>query len=221
MKQSFVAPEFGLDAFNCPFCNAFAHQQWRYLYYTYWDGIKKRGEENPKIKILTSTCLKCKNEAIWISKIMMYPDHSGIEHPNEDLDDAIKEDYLEAASILQKSPRGAAALLRLAVQKLCKQLGESGKNINNDIASLVKKGLPEEVQQSLDVVRVIGNEAVHPGELDLKDDIKTAKDLFDLVNFIADEMITRRKKRDELFNKLPQEKKDAIKERDAVARNQE
>ncbi len=219
MKQSFVAPEFGLDAFNCPFCNAFAHQQWRNLYYTYWNEIKKWEEENPKI--LTSTCLKCKNEAIWISKIMMYPDHSGIEHPNEDLDDAIKEDYLEAASILQKSPRGAAALLRLAVQKLCKQLGESGKNINNDIASLVKKGLPEEVQQSLDVVRVIGNEAVHPGELDLKDDIKTAKDLFDLVNFIADEMITRRKKRDELFNKLPQEKKDAIKERDAVARNQE
>ena len=65
------------------------------------------------------------------------------------------------------------------------------------------------------------NDKTNSIKLDLKDDIKTAKDLFDLVNFIADEMITRRKKRDELFNKLPQEKKDAIKERDAVARNQE
>jgi hypothetical protein len=219
VKQSFVAPEFKLEAFNCPVCNAYAHQLWRNLYYNCTNGAQRWEEKNPKIR--TSTCLKCKNEAIWISEIMMYPDHSGIEPPNEDLDDAIKDDYLEAASILQKSPRGAAALLRLAVQKLCKQLGESGKKISDDIASLVKKGLPEEVQQSLDVIRVIGNEAVHPGELDLKDDIETARQLFDLVNFIAEEMITRRTKRDELFNKLPQDKKDAIKKRYAPPKNQE
>ena len=40
----------------------------------------------------------------------------------------------------------------------CGHLGESGKNINDDIAALVKKGLNLMIQQSLDVVRVIGNE---------------------------------------------------------------
>ena len=73
---------------------------------------------------------------------MVYPDFSGIELPNVDFNEDIKADYSEAASILQKSPRGSASLLRLAIQKLCKQLGESGKDINTDIGSLVKKGLP-------------------------------------------------------------------------------
>ena len=51
-------------------------------------------------------------------------------------------------------------------------MGEKGKDINTDIGNLVKKGLPIKVQESLDILRVIGNEAVHPGQLDLKDDIK-------------------------------------------------
>ena len=36
--------------------------------------------------------------------------------------------------------RGRDAHLRLAVQKLCKLLGEKGKDINQDIAKLIKKG---------------------------------------------------------------------------------
>jgi len=216
VKQSFVAPKFQLDAFNCPFCNAYAQQLWRRLCYS--GGIRAWQKENPNI--LTSTCLKCKREAIWTFESMIYPDHSGIEPPNEDLNRDIKDDYLEAASILQKSPRGAAALLRLALQKLCKQLGESGKSINSDIASLVKKGLPLKIQQCLDAIRVIGNEAVHPGKLDLKDDIETARQLFGLVNFIAYSMITKPKETEEIYNRIPQGTRDEIKKRDASPKNQ-
>ena len=75
-------------------------------------------------------------------------------------------------------------------QKLRIHLGEKGKTIDDDIASLVRKGLNPLVQQSLDIVRVIGNEAVHPGVIDLKDDRETAFRLFDLVNAITDAMIS-------------------------------
>ena len=122
----------------------------------------------------------------WYEGHLIYPDQGTGPPSNPDLPEDVRADYLEAQSIANKSPRGAAALLRLAIQKLCKQLGEPGENINADIASLVKKGLHVRVQQALDVVRVIGNNAVHPGQIDLKDDRETAAALFDLVNLVPD-----------------------------------
>ena len=38
--------------------------------------------------------------------------------------------------------------------------------------------------------------------------------LFDLVNVVADEMISRKKKVDRMFNKLPKSARDAIAKRD-------
>ncbi len=144
---------------------------------------------------------------------MIYPDFSGIESPNSDLDVEVQADYLEAASIIQKSPRGAAALLRLAIQKLVIQLGEK-EDLNAAIGNLVKKGLPVKVQQSLDALRVIGNEAVHPGTLDLKDDPETANSLFKLVNFIAEKMITEPKEIEAIYGKIPPSKQEQIEKRD-------
>ncbi len=134
--------------------------------------------------------------------------------PNNDLPESIKADYEEAREILNISPRGAAALLRLSIQKLCIHLGEKGKNINEDIGSLVKKGLSGKVQQALDVVRVIGNGAVHPGQIDLKDDIATAAKLFELVNIIAEIMITQPKEIDKLYAGLPDNQLLGIAQRD-------
>ena len=145
---------------------------------------------------------------------MLYPDSVGVESPNEDLDDSIVADYNEAVSILHKSPRGAAALLRLALQKLCKQLGEPGKDINADIGNLVSKGLSPTIQQALDALRVIGNEAVHPGELNLKDDLATATALFHLLNKIAETMITEPRQIQEIYDKIPTSKKKGIENRD-------
>jgi len=121
-----------------------------------------------------SRCYSCSKLALWHHQSLVYPAFRAGSSPNEDLDEDIRNDIDEARSILNLSARGAAALLRLAVQKLCKQLGESGKDINNDIQSLVTKGMDPHLQQAFDAVRVIGNEAVHPGELDLRDDRDTA-----------------------------------------------
>jgi hypothetical protein len=129
--------------------------------------------------------------------------------------DDVKADYEEARRIVGLSPRGACALLRLGVQKLCASLGEKGRNIDDDIASLVEKGLPVEVQQALDSLRVIGNEAVHPGEMDLRDDVATATSLFGLLNFVVQDRIAGPKERRRLFGLLPERKREAIANRDS------
>jgi len=145
---------------------------------------------------------------------MIYPSGGTAPLPNPDLPDDIKVDYEEARSIVSLSARGAAALLRLAIQKLCKCLGEKGENLNTDIAGLIKKGLPSKVQKALDIVRVIGNNAVHPGQIDLKDDSQAAGNLFELVNLIAEVMITQPKHVDELYEGLPEDQREAIVKRD-------
>ena len=129
-----------------------------------------------------SKCFDCKEVSVWVHERLVFPYERAGDLPNSDLPPEIAHDFEEARSILNDSPRGAAALLRLSVQKLCAFLGEEGKNIDSDIASLVGKGLNPLIQKSLDVVRVIGNEAVHPGVIDLRDDRDTALQLLKIVN---------------------------------------
>jgi len=133
--------------------------------------------------------------------------------PNPEMPENVRTLYLESAAVASKSPRGAAALLRLSIQILCKELGEKGININDDIKNLVTKGLPEIVQQSLDVVRVTGNHAVHPGQIDT-DDPEVVKNLFDLLNIIVEYMIALPKRVSGLYTNLPPDAIDSIKKRD-------
>jgi len=170
------------------------------------------------VNLHLSTCFSCGETAIWVHDRLLFPTPVQGPVPNDDLPADVLLDYEEAGRIVALSSRGAAALIRLAIQKLCLALGEKGKVLDDDIASLVKKGLPPLVQQALDSVRVIGNEAVHPGTLDLKDDLDTANRLFELVNIIAERMISNPKHVEEIYAKLPEEKKKAIDKRDGRGR---
>jgi hypothetical protein len=134
--------------------------------------------------------------------------------------DDIREDFEEARAVFSNSPRSSAALLRLAIQKICINLGLPGKNLNDDIGELVKQGLPVQVQQSLDIVRVVGNNQVHPGVLDVRDDAAMATRLFELVNIITEDRIARPKQIAALYAKLPEGARKQIEERDAKPKTQ-
>jgi hypothetical protein len=207
----YTPPSRDRNSFNCPHCNAYAQQSHRSITV---DAIPRAAGFPLKDFGLTH-CSHCRGFALWRNDTLLYPDVSTAPFPNLDLNQSIIEDYNEARSILNKSPRGAAALLRLCIQKLCKQLGEAGNNINTDIANLVKKGLSTTIQQALDSVRVIGNEAVHPGEMALKDDRDTALKLFSLINLIAQRMLTEPREVNELFTTLPASKLKSIQDRDS------
>lgn len=146
----------------------------------------------------------------------MVPSASSVEPKHNDLPQDCHADYEEARDIVSRSPRGAVALLRLCLQKLMPHLGQKGKNINEDIKALVANGLPPMVQQALDVCRVVGNNAVHPGELDIHDTPVIAHQLFRMINFIVADRISRPKEIEALYAQLPQGAIEAIEKRDAA-----
>lgn len=214
--KKYSEPEFKKEGFNCPFCEVYAHQIWRFHVLLY-NGDSKRASMFDQLSDgdwSTSQCSYCNEISFWHNGKLIYPKSSIAPLPNDDMPNDVKEDYLEARNIVNDSPRGACAILRLALQKLMPHLGELGKNLNDDIGNLVKKGVSTHVQKASDSLRVIGNNAVHPGELDLRDDIQTAISLFRLINYIVDNQITSKKEIDEIFEGLPENNLKAIEKRD-------
>ena len=207
--SKYVAPSFNAVGFHCPHCGVYAHQNWKQASF--------RGRETftavPNLWL--AFCAGCAKYSIWHRKKLVYPALSIAPLPVPEMPDDVEQDFLEARDIVNASPRAAAALLRLALQKLMIHLGEKGKDLNKDIGNLVKKGLSERVQKALDAVRVIGNNAVHPGKIDLKDDVKTANSLFRLINMIVTIMITQPKEVDEIYETLPDSSKEAILKRNS------
>jgi len=215
----YTPAKFELAAFKCPHCGTFAKQNWWYIikidqYFP--GGINHNIYSKDYVsQFKCAQCDSCNNHTIWLDDKMMYPTSGSAPLPNPDMPHDVKQDYEEARSIVTISPRGAAALLRLSIQKLCKHLGASGEHINSDIATLVANGLPIKLQQALDSVRVIGNNAVHPGQIDLTDDIDTANKLFVFINIICDNQISQPKQINEFYTeKIPDNLKDAIDKRD-------
>jgi Domain of unknown function (DUF4145) len=181
---------------------------------THTDSVYLRTE---LMNVVVSKCYSCKGLSIWRADELIYPlNHISIA-PNEGMPPDVKADFLEANEVLDKSPRGSAALLRLCIQKLMIHLGEKGEKINDDIASLVRKGLDPRIQKALDVVRVVGNSAVHPGQIDLRDDKTIATKLFGLVNVIVESQITQAKHIEQMYETVvPEMVKAQIEKRDAT-----
>lgn len=210
--MNYLKPTVLAISFTCPHCGVLSKQDW---WCRTWgdERIFNRKDMDHEIKV--GHCHACSKRTLWIDRTMYFPDNGNAPLPNPDMPENVAKLYSEATSIQNKSPRGAAALLRLAVQLLCKELGESGKNLNEDIASLVTRGLPPLVQESLDSMRVIGNNAVHPGQIDVDND-EIVNQLFLLLNVIVQYMISLPNQVRNIYNDLPQESLDGINKRDTI-----
>lgn len=168
--------------------------------------------------LTVSRCVACDKFTVWVGEQPAWPVAGrSAPLPSDDMPEDVRSDFEEAALIAQISPRSAAALLRLSIEKLCRHLGKSG-SIDKMIGDLVKDGLNSRVQKALDIVRVTGNEAVHPGTMDLKDNLSTVSSLFMLVNLIIERTLTENRHIDEAFESLPKEKLEGIERRNLKAR---
>ena len=118
MKGQYISPELNLKAFNCAHCHVYSHQDWFYLKAGESENGFGRQLEDKKFRV--SYCERCGGSTIWLGESIIFPHNSIVEPANPDLPEEIIADYNEAAMVLNLSPRSAAALLRLSIQKLCK-----------------------------------------------------------------------------------------------------
>jgi len=138
-----------------------------------------------------------------------------IPEPNEELNKDIKKNYNEAAAIFKLSPRASSALLRLCLEELLIQIEIPGKTLNERIGNLIGKGVDVYIRKACDLVRVHGNDAIHPREINMKDDTRIARRLFWLINKIANVEITEKKQIQKLFDEtISESKKKSILKRD-------
>ena len=119
----------------------------------------------------------------------------------------IREDYLEARDLVTLSPRSACVLLRLCVEKICNEKVPGREDLNKKIRKMVEQGLDSRIEKSMDSIRVIGGQAVHPLEMDLKDDTHVATTLFRIVNYISEWAYTREKVINSIYDGLPDSKR--------------
>jgi hypothetical protein len=219
-------------SFDCPHCGAFARQ---YSGKTYWwdgekpDTISTNAATNRTGEVVTNVnhmevvkkfdlykCEACKRFSIWIGSELVYPKSSQAPKPLDEMPNDVKRDFNEARLVVEDSPRSAAALLRLAIQRLLEHLDADGRSLHQQIGDLVEEGrISPRVQRALDSVRVVGNESVHPGVMDMDDDRETAIALFKLVNTIVDETLRRDRVIEDMYDSLPENKRKGIEDRDS------
>ncbi|MEV0716557.1 DUF4145 domain-containing protein [Asanoa sp. NPDC050611] len=217
--QSTETPALDKDRFRCPHCSIFAVQDRGLLL---WKKLFVNQSPREMQGWRAHYCTACQEPTIWLKAAddddsdMVYPLGSMGERASDDMPDEVRAVYEEARRVAALSRRSSAALLRLALQMLVDGLEPGAGSLNTKIGRLVERGLHPQTAQAMDVLRVVGNNAVHPGQIDLDDDPTLLPGLFRLTNVVIDQMISVPKHAESLFSALPQGARDQIAQRDGT-----
>lgn len=233
---------YGESSFVCPSCSVFAQQLWHQIlfksetalnqhgevevnqFYVIQEGIEKFFFEGEYIRednvVAFCRCQSCKQYSLWSDQKLVYPQKSLIPEPRKLMPDDVKKLYQEASDVFVHSPRASVALLRLALEVLLPHLGATKGTINNMISQLVseRKAIGK-IQEAMDTLRVIGNNAVHPGEIIFEDgddeyQNQTAIALFKILNYIVVETLESDAMINNLYSQLPEKVLKGIDNRD-------
>lgn len=151
-------------------------------------------------------CEVCQGTCIYDAKTgeKIHPKTTSIKKPNNDMPQNIKDLYIEASSVFELSPRSALAIIRLALDLLCIELGANNKDsLYNKVEWLYNENvINSEIKELAHGVRGLGNDAVHPRNIDDQIDKNDAELVFELLNIIVEEKITKVNRKNELVNKF-------------------
>ena len=150
--------------------------------------VYQKHSQSVKVKMANlhvSNCHSCNGFALWVRGRLVFP--WNVEKKLE----FVEEDFADAAAILNKSPREATALMRVCIQKLVPLLKQDGNYLNDYMSSLVRKGLEVEIQQAMEVLQVLRNEAGQPTKLETQEDKEMALRFFDSLKAVLERRIVK------------------------------
>ena len=151
---------------------------------------------------------------MWQDEKIISPNTSHQPPAHVEMPGHIKPIYEEAASISRASPRASCALMRYALEELVKSMGYKD-GLYNDIGRMYQEGLIDDnIKDSLDIVRLTGNDALHSNQIDM-DDQTNVDYMFELINEIVESLISSPKRRKSMLEKFGQNPLDSIKKRDS------
>jgi hypothetical protein len=177
------------------------------------------------LNLHVSRCYNCKGFTVWVRDRLVFPVRGdeppdvvevdfeevaedvqetaedvqhGDEHVQDNAEDfeEVSEDFEEAAAILNKYPRAAAALIRICIQNMMPLLKQTGKNLDENISSLLRKGLEVQIQQAMDVLQVIRRNPGQENHVDLRDETAIATRMFESLKEILERRMLKNPNQD-------------------------
>lgn len=164
-----------MSGFRCPFCGitmARNHSTMRCFYFNFDSGINGVFFENgPCLELNIYRCPDdlCGKESVFaIGKngyiegktVLIHPSSRAVQFP-EYIPKSIRQDYEEACSISNQSPKASATLARRCLQGMIRDFWGIKKNrLIDEIAGLQGK-IPASQWAAIDALRKIGNIGAH------------------------------------------------------------
>lgn len=230
------SPSLAKDTYRCPHCGAIAQQVWSgvgmsqapilvdgrtgqsvegsTLLGTRWAEV---GGWVARLNAYASHCISCGAESLWVGRRMVFPDVTGGPTPLPGMPEEVRVLYEEARGIASRSPRAAAAILRRAIEVLCRQVAADANprvkwdGLHNTIVEMGGRGLlHEETIEGLHAVRVVGNDALHTEMIDFDESGELLPQLFGVTNLIVREAIQVPRERKTMLSLLPEAAQDKV-----------
>lgn len=206
-----------MSSFKCPFCgNTMSLSKGTYSeWYIDFHHITDRPIDLPRLKVEIHKCPNpdCQQESITASgengyinneKIAIYP-RAIYRHFPDYIPQAIINDYQEASTIVNASPKAAATLARRCLQGMIHDFWNiHEKNLNAEISTLKGK-IPSTQWNAIDALRKIGNIGAHmehDTQLIVDVDPDEAQNLLRLIELLLDKWYVAQHDEAELYKSI-------------------
>ena len=201
--ENTIQPEFEATWFHCPHCKYKTEHEWHSLYIPGTVYIPQEIADKlhhkvflnstdkhlqPEQSIHISICRHCKDYCVWEQEQLIYPLSRTPITFNTDIPAEILEICEEASSISNLSLRASLLLGRIIIDRLLKEKAKEG-TINEMANQLLNESaISFNTHAKITAIRLLGNDINHNDVIDITGISPIT--IFDLINQIADDLIT-------------------------------